>query len=178
MASLLAALMVGGGLAAALVWCAGRVSRSVDALVDEERQSRIVTLLALLAPGVAAAQNDPRAMLVWAPIASAARQLFPREFSALDRSVGGTFPFAPAQLEAAHARWTTDWLAWERTHDSEYKLKAATLEAEVAGDSSPVARGRLAAVEREKLERYQQRYEEYVRVAKALQALQTVSRSD
>jgi hypothetical protein len=32
-------------------------------------------------------------------------------------------------------------------------------------------RARLDAVEREKLETYQRRYEEYVRVAKALQAL-------
>jgi hypothetical protein len=36
---------------------------------------------------------------------------------------------------------------------------------------SVAARGRLAGVEREKLERYQQRYAEYVRVAKALQVL-------
>jgi hypothetical protein len=34
-----------------------------------------------------------------------------------------------------------------------------------------LARARLDAVEREKLELYQRRYEEYVRVSKALQSL-------
>jgi hypothetical protein len=66
-------------------------------------------------------------------------------------------------------------LTWERTHDAEYKLRAAALEeeAERAGDArSPVARARIEAVEREKLERYQQRYEEYVSVAKGLAALE------
>jgi hypothetical protein len=37
--------------------------------------------------------------------------------------------------------------------------------------SSPLGRARLDAVEREKLERYQRRYEEYTRTSKGLQAL-------
>ena len=75
-------------------------------------------------------------------------------------------------VQAAHARWTAEWLAWERTHDAEYKLKAAEIEEELlASGGSTVVRGRLDGVEREKLDRYQRRYEEYVRVGKALQAL-------
>jgi hypothetical protein len=77
-------------------------------------------------------------------------------------------------VQAAHARCTADWLAWERSHDAEYKLRAAALEQALAAASEsekPLARARLDAIEREKLERYQQRYEEYIRTAKALQAL-------
>jgi hypothetical protein len=94
------------------------------------------------------------------------------------------------QLQAAHARWSTDWLAWERLHDGEYKLKAVM--AENPGDANAgsvrfqpdrdadgvhlqpdprVIRARVEAVEREKLDIYQRRYEEYVRVSKALQTL-------
>jgi hypothetical protein len=126
----------------------------------------------MFAPAVSAAAADPRAILVWQPLAGTARQLFPEEFAQIDAAAGGRFPFSKERLEAAHAHWTADWLAWERTHDSEYKLKAAVAEQElVAAGPSPVLRARLDAVEREKLELYQRRYEEYVRVAKALQAL-------
>jgi hypothetical protein len=61
---------------------------------------------------------------------------------------------------------------WEASHDTEYKLKAATAEEELrASPGSPVLRARLDSVEREKLERYQRRYEEYTRVSKALKNL-------
>ena len=72
----------------------------------------------------------------------------------------------------AHARWSADWLAWERTHDADYKLKAAQVEADISarGDST-LGRARLDAVEREKLDKYQRRYEEYARVSKALRVL-------
>jgi len=82
-----------------------------------------------------------------------------------------TFPFSTGQVQAAHARWTAEWLAWERTHDAEYKLKAVVLERELAAGESAIARARLDAVEREKLDLYQRRYQEYVQVAKALQSL-------
>ncbi len=63
---------------------------------------------------------------------------------------------------------------WEQAHDGEYKLKVAEIEAALQGPGgSPVGRARLDAVEREKLERYQRRYEEYVRVGKAFQAILT-----
>ena len=76
----------------------------------------------------------------------------------------------------AHARWSADWLAWERAHDAEFSLKAAEVQNEIdragqtASHASPLLRTRLAAVEQQKLERYQQRYEEYIKTAKALAA--------
>ena len=159
-------------VAAAVYGGARAIAREIAAARDAAGRARALQLLAVFAPAVSAADADPRALLVWQPIARAARQLFPDEFAALDRAGGGTFPFSVERIQAAHSRWTADWLGWERTHDAEYKLKAAEVEQELlASGGSAVARGRLDSVEREKLERYQRRYEEYVRVAKALQAL-------
>jgi hypothetical protein len=134
--------------------------------------ARRVQLLRLFAPGVVAAAEDPRALLTWQPLASTARALFADDFAELDRAAGATFPFSRDQIEAAHARWSTDWLAWERTHDAEYKLKAAAAQEELrASPGSSVLRARVDSVEQEKLERYQRRYEEYTRVSKALKNL-------
>ena len=139
---------------------------------EEAARGRMLALLQMFAPGQAAAQTDPRALLVWQPLAKAARGLFPQDFASLDAAAGTTFPFTKDQLQAAHAQWTADWLAWERAHDGDYKLKAAAGEQELtAAGGSALARGRLEAVEREKLETYQRRYLEYVRIAKALQSL-------
>jgi hypothetical protein len=165
---LVAALVV----AAAMAWAARQI-------VDELRAGRgaggapdrVATLLALFAPALTETQREPRAFLVWQPIAKAARQLFPDEFAALDRAMGGTFPFPRERIEAGHAQWTADWLAWELAHDTEYKLKTAIAEQDVTTDGSATARARLDAVEREKLDRYQRRYGEYIRVAKSLQSL-------
>ena len=119
-----------------------------------------------------AASADPRSILDWEPLARTARQLYAEEFAQLDGALGSTFPFSAERIQNAHARWTAEWLAWERTHDAEYKLKAAAAEEELTRSAgSTVARARLDAVEREKLELYQRRYEEYIRVAKGLQAL-------
>jgi hypothetical protein len=158
---------------------AGAIALAALAIVREWRKARAdaslgrtAQLLQTFAPGVAAAQNDPRALLAWQPLARTARQVFPDEFAALDRAAGGAFPFGREQLEAAHSRWTAEWLAWERSHDAAFKLKAALVEDELASSGgSPLVRARLDAVEREKLDQYQRRYEEYIRIAKALQAL-------
>ena len=106
----------------------------------------------------------------------------------IDRAFGGRFPFSDDDIERAHGRWTADWLAWERTHDGVYKLKAAealsTLAAATAASdrsgrtdeaqaACALARARVDDVERDKLDLYQRRYEEYVRTAKALQALRS-----
>ena len=157
-------------VAAAVAWAGWRVSiRSADHRGGAGDTAR---LLALFAPGIAAAADDPRALLTWQPLALTARRLFAQEFAEIDKAAGGTFPFSVAQIEAAHSRWTADWLAWERTHDADFKLKATLLEEELGERKlTPVGRARLEAVEREKLERYQRRYEEYVRTGKALQAL-------
>jgi hypothetical protein len=139
---------------------------------EEAARGRSAALLAMFAPALAAAEADPRAILVWQPLADTARQIHPDVFIDLDRASGGSFPFTAERLQAAHARWSADWLAWEAAHDAEYKQKAAEAEEALArGGGSPAAKARLANIEREKLERYQQRYAEYVRVAKALQAL-------
>jgi hypothetical protein len=130
--------------------------------------------MAMFAPAAAAAAADPRAILTWQPLARMARQMCPEEFKLIDQAAGGAFPFSRDRLQSAHAQWTADWLAWERTHDAEYKLKAAVVEQEIAlAGTSAVLRARLDAVESEKLDLYQRRYQEYVRVAKALQALIT-----
>jgi hypothetical protein len=166
---LIGALVIAG----ALWWAAQQIVGELRAARDEAARGRMLMLVELFAPGIVAVQHDPRAFLVWYPLARIARQLLPADTAALDRAAGGSFPFTPEQVQAAHAQWTADWLAWERTHDGEFKLKAVTAEQELAASpDSPVLRGKLDAIEREKLDSYQRRYAEYVRIAKALQGLQ------
>jgi len=168
MGLLLAAAIV----SAAIWWAAQQIAGELRRASDEEARHRTLAVAQMFAPAIAAAHSDPRALLVWQPLAKATRQLCPAEFSALDSVAGGTFPFTTEQLQAAHSQWTADWLAWERTHDADYKLKAAAAEHELAASGgSPIMRARLETIEREKLDLYQRRYQEYVRVAKALQAL-------
>jgi hypothetical protein len=159
------ALIVGAVVAFAL-WRIG------DALQRRHRDAAIQQLLATFAAAAVAAQQDPKQLLVWYPLAQTTRALFPDAFKELDRAAGGTFPFSKAQLQAAHARCSADWLAWERAHDAEFALKAAEVQDELerVGQPSPLLRSRLAAVEQQKLERYQQRYEEYIKTAKAIAA--------
>ena len=143
-------------------------------LGQQRREATRRSLLMTFGPVAASAQEDPRRVLAWYPIAMMSRKLFPDAFRELDAASGSTFPFTKEHLHATHARCTADWLAWERAHDTEYSLKAATLEDEIAhagGQPSPLLRTRLAALEREKLERYQQRYQEYIEGSKALKAL-------
>jgi hypothetical protein len=162
------ALIVAGIVA----WACLQIARELKATRDQAARGRALQILTAFVPAVGAAHADPRALLLWQPLARTARQLFPDEFAALDRASGATFPFSDEIVQAAHARWTADWLAWEGTHDAEFKVKAATLEHELgASGGSPIVRARLDAVEREKLDRYQRRYEEYIRVSKALQAV-------
>jgi hypothetical protein len=159
-------LVVGAALAYVL-W------RIRDAVERRRQEATIQHLLATFGPAAAAVQNDPKQLLAWYPIAQASRKMFPDAFRELDAAAGGTFPFTKEQLQAAHARCSSDWLAWERAHDAEYALKIAQVQDEIdrmAGQASPLLRTRLAAVEQQKLERYQQRYEDYVKTAKALAA--------
>jgi hypothetical protein len=166
--ALAAALIVAG----AVMWGAQVVVREARALRAERARERALRILTLFAPAVDAARADPRALLTWQPLAAAARKMFPEEFAALDHASGAPFPFSAEHLQAAHARWTAEWLAWERSHDGDYKLKAAAAEADLqTSGGSPIVRARLDSIEREKLEQYQRRYEEYVRVAKALHGL-------
>jgi hypothetical protein len=167
---LISALIV----AAAVIW-SGRRGAQVAQAVGRSggaADRRTAEILALFAPGIDAARRDPRALLTWQPLASIARKLYPAEFAEIDAAAGVRFPFTVEQIQAAHARWSADWLAWERAHDGEFKLRAAAAQEEL-GDraTSHYGRSRLEAIEREKLEQYQRRYEEYTRVSKALQTL-------
>jgi hypothetical protein len=163
------AVVAGAASAGALaVW------RLSDRIAERQRNDLLQQQLALFAPAVAAVHHDPRQLLVWYPLAKTSRTLFPQIFAELDRATGGAFPFTRDQIDAAHARCTSEWLAWERAHDAEFSLKAAEVQHEIdrtgqtASHASPLLRTRLAAIEQQKLERYQQRYEEYVKTAKAI----------
>jgi hypothetical protein len=165
---LLAACVIG----AAVAWAAVHVASAVRSAGAHTMQARQLQLLQLFGPAIATVKTDPRGLLVWQPLAKTARSLFPTEFAALDRAAGATFPFTREQIEAAHSAWTADWLAWEQHHDAEYKLKAAQAEHDSAAlGPSTLARARIESVEREKLELYHRRYQDYIRTAKALQAL-------
>ena len=169
---LAAAILLVAASGAAAAWALWRLVSAARVVQDRDLRERSLRLMALFAPGVAAAVQEPRALLAWQPLADMARKLFPEECAALDGASGARFPFSVEQIQAAHSRWTAEWLVWEQAHDSEYRLKVAEIEATLDGPGgSQVARARLDAVEREKLERYQRRYEEYVRVGKAFQAL-------
>jgi hypothetical protein len=164
----IAALIV----AAAIGGAAFVIATELRAARTDATRARALTILQAFAPGIEAARADPRALLVWQPLARAVRQMFPSECAALDAAAGGSFPFTREQVQAAHSRWTSDWLAWERTHDADYKDRAAVAEHELAASNgSPAARARVDAIEREKLDLYQRHYQDYVQVAKALQAL-------
>jgi hypothetical protein len=165
-------VLIASACGAVAAWALWQLALFVRGANAREKRERSLRLMALFAPGLAAATDDPRALLAWQPLAVTARKLFPEECETLDRACGTTFPFDADHIQAAHAKWTAEWLAWEHRHDIEYKLKAAEIDAAPqTADGSALRRARLDAVEREKLERYQRRYEEYVRIAKAFQSL-------
>ena len=139
-----------------------------------DRNAIILAIVRTFGPARAAVQTDPKQLLAWHPIAEATRKLFPAAFDALDAASGGRFPFSRELVEGAHAKVSSEWLAWEKAHDEEYRIKGAAAEQDLAaasGEAAALARARLDRIQHEKIERYQQRYEEYVRTAKALQAL-------
>ncbi len=158
------AILIAGGLA--YLGARAIVTELKANRVDAAR-ARQIALIALFAPSLDAAQRDARALLVWEPLARRARALAADDMRALDAAFGGAFPFSRDTIQAAHAQWSADWLAWEQAHDAEYKLKAKEVEHD---------RARLDLVDREKLDRYQRRYQEYVQVSKALQALLSAPR--
>ena len=153
------------------VVCGGVGLRIVTALGAGRRDRQILEVLATFGPVIERAQSDPRVLLAWYPTAEAARRTYAEAFAAIEHDSADRFPFGARQVEAAHARWTTDWLEWERDHDTEYRHKSAALDTEIdrsSGAASQTVRTRLEALEQEKLGRYQRRYEEYVRVSRAL----------
>jgi hypothetical protein len=161
-------------LVAVMAAAAVALWRLVRVFDEQRREKTAQRLLAMFGPAGVAVQQDPKQLLVWYPLAQSSRRLFPEAFADLDKAFGGRFPFTKEQVQSAHARCSSDWLAWERAHDRESSLKAAQVEDEIArggGQATPLLRTRLAALDQEKLERYQQRYEEYIKTAKALAAL-------
>jgi hypothetical protein len=169
---LLTLVLVAAFVALAAFVAARSLRREIEQTRAEVKASRVVTIVGFFAPAIVSARTDPSALLTWQPLARLVRQVCPDDFAFLDRAAGSAFPFSNETLQAAHAQWTADWLAWELAHDAEYKLKAAEVEHELAASGgAPFVRAKLDAVEREKLDRYQRRYQEYVQVAKALQAL-------
>lgn len=138
----------------------------------QHRERLIAALLTSIAP--VAARADPRELCGWRPVAVTARALFPDIVAAIESRTGERFPFPRETVEEAHARWTAEWLAWERRHDADFRQRASALEAELdaAGEAgSPAGRARMAALDDEKLQAYQHRYEEYVRIGNGLAAL-------
>jgi hypothetical protein len=163
------AVLVGAGV---IAWAVIRASRVAPAPVDvDAAKSRQLALLSAFAPAVAAAAHDPKVIATWQPVVQTARALFQAEFAALEKASGATFPFSSDLIRQAHARWTTEWLVWERSHDAEFKRRAAAAHADPSAPMTAAMRAALDAIENEKLESYQRRYAEYVQIAKALQSL-------
>jgi hypothetical protein len=147
-------------------------------LIRESRLQRqeqvLIQLLKMFAPAIVRARENPCEMVAWSDAARGARTSFPDAFRKLEAVNGARYPFSHEMVEEAHAQWTTQWLAWEQKHDLEYKQKAGVVEQEVdRADAAQAAltRTRLEAIQDEKLQKYQQRYEHYVKVSKALAAL-------
>ena len=142
---------------------------------ERRRQHREqLAALLLTSVGPAVARADGRELLGWRSVASALREVLPDAVRTIEQGTGRPFPFPREVVDDAHARWTADWLAWERAHDIRFRQRASALEAELRdSDEAGTASGqaRLAALDDEKLQDYQRRYEEYVRVGKALAAL-------
>ena len=157
-----------GAVLAYVLWRIG------DELRRRRHEAIVQELLATFAPAVAAVRRDPQQLLAWYPLARMSRRLFPDAFKRLDEAAGAAFPFTADAVQVAHAQCTAEWLAWERTHDAEYSVKIAQIQDEIErmpAPASPLLRTRLAAAEQQKLGEYQRRYEQYIKTAKALAAL-------
>jgi hypothetical protein len=162
------AILAGAGV---IAWSVVHRSRARPVPSDDAAKARRVALVSAFAPAVAAAARDPAVITAWQPIAAAARQLFPDDVAAIENATGAAFPFSKEIVRDAHARWTTDWLAWERSHDVEFKRRVAAATPDPAAPMTAAARAVLDAIENEKLELYQRRYAEYVQVARSLQVM-------
>ena len=143
-------------------------------LRKQRKDAQVLGLLSTFASTAKEVRSDPRLLLVHYPVVVAARRCFPDAFSALEEPQSKSFPLGSLEIEEAHARWTAEWLEWERSHESEYQRKAAVLNSELVNTTDarmPALRAELEAVEQQKLDLYQHRYEEYVGVSRALAKL-------
>ena len=76
--------------AAAVAYVLWRISGELQ---RQRREATLRHLLTAFAPAAAAAQQDPKHLLVWYPLAQSSRKLFPDAFKDLDAAAGGVFPF-------------------------------------------------------------------------------------
>src|SRR5918994_6326010 len=95
--------------------------RVLNRIDRHRRDAAIQAALQTFGPAQAAVLSDPRQLVAWYPVAQAARKLEPETFATLDAVTGRTFPFTREQVERAHAKVSSDWLAWEAAHDEEYR---------------------------------------------------------
>ena len=134
-----------------------------------------VAALLLTSVGPAVARADGRELLGWRSVATALREVLPD--AVRDHRAGhGSSPFRFRGRSS-----TTPTPAGRPTgsrgngrHDIRFRQRASALEAELRGSGrvdTASGQARLAALDDEKLQDYQCRYEEYVRVGKALAAL-------
>src|SRR3954452_4028127 len=91
-------------VAAAVVWGSMQGVAALKARSVDSSRARLLEIFATFAPAAGAAAEDPRAILVWEPLARTARRLFPEEFEHIDRAAGVPFPFGRERIEAAHAQ--------------------------------------------------------------------------
>ena len=91
---LLAATIV----SAAILWGARLVSVELVATRDAAIRSSTLEIVKAFAPAIGAAAGDPRAVLVWEPLARTARQLFPEEFALQDVRLTNT-AYVPARRD-------------------------------------------------------------------------------
>ena len=162
------AILVGAGV---IAWAVVGASRKTAVAPDSSARNHQLMLMTVFAPAIAAAAQDPSVIATWQPLVRTARALFPEECATIERASGAAFPFSSELTREAHARWTTEWLVWERSHDAEFKRRAAAAYPDPSAPMTAATRAALDAIENEKLELYQRRYAEYVKVAKALQTI-------
>src|SRR5947207_2781102 len=67
-------------IAVIIVWATMTIAREVRLSRGRALEDRAAAWLATFAPGMAASQDDPRALLTWQPLAAAARRLDPDAF--------------------------------------------------------------------------------------------------
>ena len=81
-------------VAAAIVAAAYLVAAELRAAREQVSRGRALTILQAFASGIEAARADPRALLVWQPLAQAVRTLFPDECASLDAAAVQRWPIA------------------------------------------------------------------------------------
>jgi hypothetical protein len=139
----------------------------------QEHKDQLMVVL-LTGSAAAVARAEPRELLAWQAAADVVRRLFPDAIADIESKGGESFPIPRKVVEAAHTKWTAEWLAWERQHDADFRKRTSVLQAELEAtghEHTPDGHARIAALEGEKLQSYQRRYEEYVQIGKGLTGL-------